>query len=201
MALAQEANTTLIPDEPVVSLAVGPPQTPVSWILHALDQNKKGPAQLHIQTADGMQATCTKLAFKIGGGKQVTLSAEGNQVVVRAEHLAASADCVRRSGPEGASLSLEGHVRLHYRKKGQRAEVAASRAGIDLVTDHVDCDLGDLGTKKTDQATPSDAPLAVGVGVRFDSPARSENAVSDTGKEKAKQDSGPRFQFGPGMFR
>jgi hypothetical protein len=201
MALAQEANTTLIPDERVVSPAVGPPQAPVSWTLRTLDQKKQGPAQLLIQTADGMQATCAKLAFQIGGGKQVTLSAEGKQVVVRAQHLAASADCVRRSGPEGASLSLEGHVRMHYRKKNQRAEVTAGRAGIDLVTDHVDCDLGDLGTKRTDQATPSDAPVAVGVGVRFDSPSRSEDAVMDTGKEKAKQDSGPRFQFGPGMFR
>src|SRR5262249_28282041 len=161
----------ILPDMPVVSPAGAAPQAPVSWTLRALDQNKKGPAHLEIQTADGMQATCTKLAFRIGGGKQVTLSAEGKQVVVRAQHLAAGADCVRRSGPEGASLSLEGHVRLHYRKKDQRAEVTAVRAEIDLVTEHVDCDLGDLGTKKTDPATPPVAPVAVGVGVRFDCPA------------------------------
>ncbi len=179
MALAQEAPGGLGPPSETVgnttaALPPAAPQAPVSWTLRVADQNKKKPAQLLIQTADGMQATCAKLAFQIGGGNKVTLSAEGKQVVVRAEHLAASADCVRRSGPEGASLSLEGHVRMHYSKKGQRAEVTAVRAGINLVTEHVDCDLGDTGTKKTDLPIPSAAPVADGVGIRFDSPHRTK---------------------------
>jgi hypothetical protein len=113
-------------------------QAPVSWILRVNDGNGKGPGQLQIQTADGMQATCEKLTFRIGAGKPVTLSAQGKQVIVRSEQLAASADCVRRSGPEGASLTLEGNVRLRQQKGGRHAEIFSDQAGINLAPGQVE---------------------------------------------------------------
>jgi hypothetical protein len=111
-----------------------------------------------------MQATCEKLTFRIGAGKPVTLSAQGKQVIVRSEQLAASADCVRRSGPEGASLTLEGHVRVRQEKNGRHAEFFSDQAGINLATDWLNCDWSAIGGG---QEVNSNKPMTVAAEIPF----------------------------------
>jgi hypothetical protein len=106
-----------------------------------------------------MQATSAGLTFSVPDGFPVAVAVAHGQVEVRgatapqtkeAQRLLGRGRVLRRSGRDGAVLTLEGQARLHYERKGRTAEVVADRIVINLATGHVEVDLAE----KSERALP-----------------------------------------------
>ena len=140
-----------------------------------------------------MQAIFTSMTFQVAGCGPVTLSQAGKQVQVRGSLLRATADRLTRGGADGANLVLEGNVRLNYRRNGKRAEVCADRVAVNLVSGHVEVDLG--ATAPNPEPPPPPVTPASGA---LPAPVPTTRAYSPGKGSMIGLDG---FSFSPGLFR
>jgi hypothetical protein len=129
-----------------------------SWVMSVVREGDQ--SLLHIKTNDGMVATCKSLTIPVAGYICVAVTVGDNQVRLKnldgpePKSLTASANCVVRSGPCGAVLTLEGQARLSVAGRGCTAEVVAERIVFNLMTGHVEAELMLQRPPEVPQVTP-----------------------------------------------
>lgn len=104
-------------------------------------------AELLIVGNDGLRSSCKKTTLLINGTASVAIrpDAEGKQVLVGNDtdgNIKGSADRVSRGGTDGATLTLEGKAQLRCSRNGRQAEMTGDRIVVNLLTGHVEVELG-----------------------------------------------------------
>jgi hypothetical protein len=138
------------------------PDASGSWKFQAAEQD--GKPCLCIQAGPDNQATCEELTFRTEGVGYVRLKADAGQVHVRGAGVEAHADRVTRTGKAGAKLEMMGKVRLKYERNGQRVEMEAENAVVDLAAGRLQI------------GPPGEGDGAVDTSSRTASPAVAESA-------------------------
>jgi hypothetical protein len=109
------------------------------WALSIVD------GKLHLQTAEGTRSTCEKLTILISGVDPTAVAVceslirltSGKQEGRSSDFLQATAQKVSRTGPDGATVVLEGNARLVYVRKGKRIDVSTDLVSVNLATGQV----------------------------------------------------------------
>lgn len=94
---------------------------------------------------DGLRSSCEKTTLLINGAAPVTIRVDdaGKQVLVGNDiDVKGSAERVNRGGTDGAILTLEGKAQLRCWRNGHQAEMTGERILVNLLTGHVEAELG-----------------------------------------------------------
>src|SRR5262245_40662917 len=120
-------------------MSPAPLSTASGWTLSIVE------GKLHLQTADGSRSTCEKLTILISGVHPIMVAVCENQIRLTSgkeegrssDFLRATARKVSRSGPDGATVILEGNAWLVYVRKGKRIDVSTDLVSVNLATGQV----------------------------------------------------------------
>jgi hypothetical protein len=118
---------------------LSPASTGPGWVLSVTD------GKLHLQTAEGTCSTCEKLTMLVTGIAPITVAVSdklirlgsGKEEGRSSDFLQASAQKVSRTGPNGATLVLEGNARLLYVRNGRRIDVSTELLSVNLSSGQV----------------------------------------------------------------
>jgi len=157
-APCQAATYPTTPPQPA---ALAPaPSSPYSsagtatWTLTVVGES------LLVETNEGMKAGCDKLSIFVTGAAPAEATVAGKQIRVASgkegegsDSLRGTANCVTRSGVDGALLTLEGNAKLVYVRQGKKAEVSADRVSVNLASGQV---VGEMGSSQ--MVTPVSGP-------------------------------------------
>src|SRR5262249_20496482 len=99
------------------------------WRLRTIVEKEKTCLEMQLSGA-GEQASvcCDHMVLKIGG-ESLKVTVGDKQVQVVGSFIKGCADTVTRNTADG-SLLLEGHVKVHYDKDGQKAAVSGERVVV-----------------------------------------------------------------------
>ncbi len=87
-------------------------------------------SRLEIACGCGIRFACKRMDLKMEHAESMTLGVADGQVMIKGAQVQARANAVTTDQKE--TLVLEGHVRMHYTKDGQSAEVTAERIEVSL---------------------------------------------------------------------
>jgi hypothetical protein len=119
--------------------------------------------KLQVQTAEGARMSCERLTILVSGVEPADVTVFGKLVKITSAKdvkdgtiLQASAQTVKRSGAEGATLGLEGDAKLVYVRGGKKIEVSTDLLSVNLLTGQV---ISEMELKPVTPILPP-APLA-----------------------------------------
>ena len=141
-----------------------------SWNLRPIVE--QGKPKLIVREGDRDSVTVKSLVVKIPGNDALKLTAAGTQIRAQSGSLQAHADKVSRTGEAGCFV-FEGHVKLTYKKDGERARVIAERVFVNLADGCIEvqdaavvCPAPPLSTVEN-EVEIKDYRVAVGAGLRI----------------------------------
>jgi hypothetical protein len=123
------------------------------WVLSVAD------GKLHLETAEGTHSTCEKLTILVNGVEPVAVTVSDNLIRLSAGseacksscHLQATARKVSRTGPNGATLVLEGDATLSYSQNGKKIAVSTDLLSVNMVSGQV---ISEMQVKPVTPVTP-----------------------------------------------
>jgi hypothetical protein len=147
---------------------------------------ENGPAQLLVVGNDGLRSSCDKMTLLINGTAPLMIRIEGKQVLVHNDtDVKGSADRVSRGGTDGSILTLEGKAQVRCWRNGRQAEMSGERIVVNLLTGHVEAEMGSPQPATT--PLPPPAPIT---------PVTPVNSTSATGTSVQ-----PFYYWGGSFFR
>ena len=124
-------------------------QTPENgWYLTVVQE--KDQSLLRIQTGN-TEAICAGLTLPVPGGPSIAVKAVGDQIQIESFPssdfanpltITATANQISRNGSTGCILTLRNRVRFHCQVSGHTAEITADVVQVNLVTGHVETEMG-----------------------------------------------------------
>jgi hypothetical protein len=171
------------------SCGIAVPASLASWEFCVVKEG--GATHLQIRGSDGMTAILEGLTFP-GGGQTITLAVGGMQVQFRGSSIRGVADRLTRGGPGGATLTLEGHVKMHWGRDDRHAEATCEKAVVNLATGRVEVDLSATSPPPLPSLRPAECQTGT---IRPTGASTPKPLPPPSGKTNAV------FTFSTGMFR
>jgi hypothetical protein len=128
-----------------------------AWHLRVVVKNDHSSLVMQWDGDEDTRVSCDEMVLQVGQ-ESLKVGTSGKQILVGGSFVSGTADAVSRN-PNDGSLLLEGHVKMHYGKGGQKVDVAAEHVVVGAADGRIEVKgLGSVTAPKETRPASTTAP-------------------------------------------